>query len=90
MCPHDAVHHDTSYSVVHYSDSQQLSNREQTHHSAHTVCGCRTNRVMIWVCCCIDSAITTEEKKGRRSVNYESTVRSSRLQPINNQSMIFS
>lgn len=35
-----------------------------THHSAHAVCGCRTNRMVIWVCCCIDSAVTAEEETG--------------------------
>lgn len=43
---------------------KDVRKREQTHHSTHTVRSCRTNRMVIWVCCCIDSAITIEDKKG--------------------------
>lgn len=69
----DLVHHDTTCILAQYAESQKLRNREQTHHSAHTVCGCRTNRMVIWVCCCIDSAITIEEKTGINSVYYDNT-----------------
>lgn len=85
MCPGAVVHYqrqqcedaapDPDHVLAQYSDRQQLRNRKQTHHSAHTVCGCRTNRMVIWVCCCIDSAITLKENTSRNSVYYDSTVK---------------
>ncbi len=72
MCSGDPVHFDTSYSLLQCSHSQKLRNRIQTHHSAHTVCGCRTNRMVIWVCCCIDSSITTKwENRHRKCLLYK-------------------
>lgn len=53
-----------SHSNIIFKWSAGEKNRKLTHHSAYTVSGRRTDRVVIWVCCCIDSAITVEKKTG--------------------------
>lgn len=39
-----------------------------THHSPHTVCGSRANRVVVGVCCCIDSAIAAQREATENTV----------------------
>lgn len=43
----------------------------ETYHGPHTVCGSRANRVVVGVCCCIDSAIAAwQEAQRRQSLIY--------------------
>lgn len=66
-------------SLCHGGCRQEQAVLSETYHGPHTVCGCRANRVVIRVCCCIDSAIAAQQGTENAVIDLSLTRREEHL-----------